>query len=292
MKAIKGALLFGFSALIAGACFSPPDLPIAPQITYEGDIYFVKGQGVQDSLVVTINFKDGDGDLGLSSSAIGSPYNDINLYLANNGDTIALGKNALYDNLPPLVEVPNGATGKLVSVRTPKDPAYAYLPKFNPAANCPFENFTYDTLYVNEPDRAIFDNKNYKVIDTLTSADPRFPRIFLLLDTFYYRQNPNYANIEVAFYVRVDNTGDENTDYQIYDWRKEFCSISFNQRFPELSSKNGPLEGKLTYAMVSAGISSIFAGKALKLKIRIRDRGLHTSNIIDTGDFTLTDISR
>jgi len=107
-----------------------------------------------------------------------------------------------------------------------------------------------------------------------------------LLDTFYYKKNPSYANIDVEFWVK------EGSGYKLFDWEKEFCTISFNQRFPVLSDKEGPLEGSLQYAMVTSGMKTLFSIKTLKLKIRIRDRELNISNIIETPEFTLDKIKR
>ena len=89
-------------------------------------IYFqeAKSPGERDELVLTISFRDGDGDLGLSATDIEPPYHDVNYYLANDGDIIALKKRTVRDDLPQFVDVPPNVTGKLVTVRTPDDPLY------------------------------------------------------------------------------------------------------------------------------------------------------------------------
>jgi hypothetical protein len=68
MKAIKGVSLF-FAGLIilVSSCFNPPEFGLVPEIEYES-IYFAEapvGASTPDSIVVSIRFKDGDGDLGL-----------------------------------------------------------------------------------------------------------------------------------------------------------------------------------------------------------------------------------
>jgi hypothetical protein len=281
MKVLKGLLLFGISTLL-GACFDPPEFPITPVIEFES-IYFKAGSGaVRDSLVFTISFKDGNGDLGLSSTQIDPPYNDITYFLANGGEIIPVQKYTLYNNLPQFVDIPNNVTGKLVTPRTAEDPAYSELPSYNDPFSCTF--YTYTELYVSEEDMGIFEGTDID-IDSILVSD-RFPDVYVLLDTFYYQRNPNYANIEVEFLVK------EGGEYVVYDWEKEFCTISFNQRFPVLSEKEGPLEGDLEYAMVTAGIQSIFSIKTMKLRIKIRDRALNTSNILETPEFTLAKIKR
>jgi hypothetical protein len=282
MKALKGLLLFGISMGVT-ACYDQPDLPIKPKIDFE-DIYFqeAKAVGERDALVVTISFSDGNGDLGLSARDIDPPFHDVNFYLANDGDTVALQKRTVRDDLPQFVEIPPNVMGKLVTVRTPEDPLYKNLiPSYvDDHTSCTY--YTYTEVYVEEKDIQIFDDTyNFSVL-----SYPNRPNVYVLLDTFYYKRNPSYTNIDVEFWVN-DGSG-----FKLFDWEKEFCTISFNQRFPILSDKSGPLEGNLEYAMVTSGMKTVFSNKTLKLKIRIRDRDLNNSNAIETPEFTLDKITR
>ena len=254
-----------------------------PTIDFE-DIYFqeAKAVGERDALVLTVSFKDGNGDLGLSASDIDPPYHDVFYYLANDGDTIALNKRTVRDGLPQFVEVPPNATGKLVTVRTPDDPLYKnVIPAYvDDQASC--THYTYTEVYVEETDRRIFDESyNYTVLSSANRPD-----VYVLLDTFYYRRNPTYSNIDIEFWVNDGN------GFKLFDWEKEFCTISFNQRFPILSDKQGPLEGNLEYAMTTSGMKSVFGNKTIKLKVRVRDRDLNNSNPIETPEFTLDKIKR
>jgi len=279
MSALKGLVLFGISVGVA-ACFDPPEYPIAPEIAFE-DISFREGKAVgeRDALTLTISFRDGDGNLGLSSTDIEPPFHDVNYYLANNGDIIELTKKTVYDDLPQFVDVPPGVTGKLVTNRTPKNPLYTDLvPEYvDEHASCTYYTYTLNGLYVEEDDRHIFDESyNYEV-----KSYPNLPNVYMLVDTFYYQRNPTYANIDVEFWVKDGN------EYKLFDWEKEFCTISFDQRFMVLSDTKRPLSGSIQYDMVTSGMKSIFGTKALKLKVRIRDRSLNNSNYIETPDFTL-----
>lgn len=280
MKALKGLFLFGISIGVT-ACFDPPEFPTTPDIDFES-IYFLEAesQGERDELVLTLTFRDGDGDLGLSATDIEPPYHDVNFYLANDGDTILLKKRTAYGELPQFVDVPTNATGKLVTVRTAEDPLYHDLipPYIDEQSSCTY--YTYTSIYVAEADKHIFDDTyNFE-----TLSYPNLPDVYVLLDTFYYQRNPNYANIDVEFWV------DEGNGYELFDWEKEFCTISFNQRFTVLSDKDGALSGSLEYSMATSGMKSIFSIKPLKLKVRIRDRALNNSNQIETPEFTLDKI--
>lgn len=279
MSALKGLLLFGISTGVA-ACFDPPEYPLTPEIAFE-DIHFREARaiGERDALVLTISFRDGDGDLGLSSADIEPPFHDINYYLANDGDIIELKKRTVYDQLPQFVDIPPGVHGKLATVRTPKDPLYKDLiPAYvDDHISCTDYIYTITGLYVEEADKHVFDESyNYEVL-----TYPNTPKIYMLVDTFYYKRNPTYANIDVEFWVK------EGNDYKLFDWEKEFCTSSFSQRFTVLSDNDRPLSGSLQYDMETSGMKNIFGSKPLKLKVRIRDRSLNNSNFIETPDFTL-----
>ncbi len=279
MSASKGLLLFGIST-VATACFDPPEYPLTPEIAFE-DIQFreARGPGERDALVLTISFRDGDGDLGLSSTDIEPPFHDINYYLANDGDLIELKKRTVYNELPQFVDVPPGVKGKLVTVRTPKDPMYKdKIPAYvDDHSSCTNYVYTITGLYVEEADNHVFDESyNYQVL-----TYPNGAKIYMLVDTFYYKRNPTYANIDVEFWVK------EGNEYKLFDWEKEFCTSSFSQRFTVLSDKERPLSGSLQYDMMTSGMKNIFGSKPLKLKVRIRDRSLNNSNLIETPEFTL-----
>ncbi|HMG90778.1 MAG TPA: hypothetical protein VK589_11990 [Chryseolinea sp.] len=282
MKALKGLLLFGISIGVT-ACYDQPELPAKPEIDFE-DIYFTeaKAVGERDALVLTLSFSDGNGDLGLSPSDIEPPYHDLNYYLADGGDITPLKKRTVRNDLPQFVEVPPNARGKLVTVRTPEEPLYKdVVPSYvDPHTSCTY--YTYTDVYVEETDSHIFDNTyNYKVL-----SYPNRANVYMLTDTFYYKRNPTYTNIDVEFWVN-DGSG-----FRLFDWEKEFCTISFSQRFPVLSDKQGPLEGSLEYAMATSGMKTVFGNKILKLKVRIRDRDLNDSNAIETPEFTLDKITK
>src|SRR6478735_5612912 len=93
MKCIKGLVLPCFLAISLSSCFDPPEFKNTPDITYE-KIQFkeVPGAGTNDSLILYLNFKDGDGDLGLDpDDPIYSqdPYNSSYYFLTTNGCTVS-----------------------------------------------------------------------------------------------------------------------------------------------------------------------------------------------------------
>jgi hypothetical protein len=80
MKVIRGLGLFAIILTGAGACFNPPDFPVTPQIEFESIRYKEVGTGSDakfDSLILTVSFKDGDGNLGLAADETGCVSEDI-----------------------------------------------------------------------------------------------------------------------------------------------------------------------------------------------------------------------
>jgi hypothetical protein len=109
MHLIRGFGLFAIILTVVGACFNPPEFPVEPQIEFESIQYKEYGTGFDtefDSLILTISFKDGDGDLGLDPSEIQEPYNNKFYFIAE-GEFITYETkrtNPNYDTLPDFVK--------------------------------------------------------------------------------------------------------------------------------------------------------------------------------------------
>jgi len=285
MKAIKGLSLFGGVIILVSACFNPPEFPVEPKITYES-IYFGEtpnDQSLGDSIVLSINFKDGDGDLGLDGSDpkySQNPFQPSNLFLAKDGAIVPVALSQHWDDIPYYFIDVEEKQGKLVTLKTRDQTAYNFLPAYS-LGSC---FYIADTIImVDEQDAAILDINTQNIIDTMHSQTN--PSIYVLKDTFYIEANPNYYNITVDFLIK---NGDS---YDVFDWGT--CSSAYNARFPVLSDKDkSPLEGVLRYSLKSSGFRIMFSTKTLKLRIQIKDRLLHSSNIIETPDFTLDKIRR
>jgi len=101
---LNSFLIIGILVFLTG-CPTPPEFPDEPTIEFE-DIQFRQeteqspsGQPLnQDVISVTINFEDGDGDLGLRSSEIEPPYQNFDIPVDENGDLIFFGDSP---DLPP-----------------------------------------------------------------------------------------------------------------------------------------------------------------------------------------------
>jgi hypothetical protein len=288
MNIIKGLGVFFLVILISGSCFDPPEFPIVPEIEYE-DIEFVDGD--TDSLILHINFRDGDGDLGLDNANLeflSDPYNSVFFFQENNGKISKLTTFAATNQIDQydILVIPNPQQGKLVFPRTRKKPEYDSIPPYD----CP--NYEYVSkltrkLLIEHADLAVLDERVI-FLDTLPgqNANGQSTSFYQIQDTLLIQVNPEHYNIEVDFLVKNGST------FEPFDWRETFCQ-TFDGRFPELAKDDGvPLEGTLKYTMNSVGFGDLFRLKTLKLRIQVKDRLRHRSNVIETPEFTLDKIRK
>jgi len=239
-----------------------------------------------------IDFKDGDGDLGLRADETDFPYNPKNYYLADGkggvrpigtySEQITTRGGDLVDILSPVLIPPSDFKGKLITARTRNNPAYDTFPTYPSTFPCQNYAYSYDSVFILEPDTAIF-NKSYYIKRIINTS----PKVYVLQDTLYSQRNPNGSNISVDFMVEQSNG-----TFKPYEWLKESSCDDFNKRFPVLSDRNGPLEGTLRYGMVSKGLTGLFGNKRMYLRVQIRDRALHVSNVETTPPFTLNSIRK
>lgn len=229
---IKYSVLLIIISLISWGCRDLPEYSNIPSIEYN-QVFFKKGE-LTDSLFVSIEFRDGDGDLGLHPDFDnGEPYHAIYHWRKDDGELLTYSDR----NTPP------------------------------------YDTFPYDTILL--PYEFPYYCTTYSIEES---------------DTFWIQQNPDHFNIFVDFYVKKNGT------FTLYDWitaNPPQCGETYNGRFPILntSGQDRPLEGTLKYAITGAGFEVIFKRDTLKLEIRIQDRALNKSNIVQTQEFVLKDIT-
>jgi len=303
MKIIKGLMLFALLVVCASSCFNPPEFSNTPKISLE-DIYFgvSPGNTKPDSVVLSIKFQDGDGDLGLEDNPqsdltkylahSSDPFHPKTYFLANGGDLIPVSTYTAYtDETPPRYFTPvlnlgESQEGKLATDRTREDPPYTDLPPNVFPDEC--YHYTETDLYVVGGDARVLDN-SYNIIDTMT--DFTVP-VYIVHESFYTEKNPNNFNIEVEWFVyNVDSA-----KYVVFNWEEQNaavgCAPSFDGRFPVISQSDNALEGVIHYSMKSNGFLILFSTSKFKLRIQIKDLALNRSNYIETEELTLQDIRR
>lgn len=298
MKLIKGLGLLSFLAIMSGSCFDPPEFPVEPQIEFDR-IEFINSQDPTefDSLNLYINFKDGDGDLGFNVSPddISDPYHSAFFYQENNGKIEPLSTEAGYigQDEYDLLIVDDPGKGTLVTFRTHKKPEYSFLPGGDRCAGSnSLKYYEYldgpiDPTNASDGRRMLIEAADLAVLGPSVEVVDSFPRtkpeFYQIRDTLYYTPNPDHYNIEVDFLVKDPSAPG---GFKEFDWREEFCT-TFDGRFPVFSDKPSSIDGILRYSMTSLGFTSVFSIKTLKLRVTIKDRQRHKSNVIETPEFTL-----
>ncbi len=256
-----------------GACLKQPDLSIIPQISIQ-NVSFVRGSSSQsnptpDTITMTLNFADGNGDLGVSPD-------ETAIYRSSTDSTdIQTPYYYVYDSTQPS--------------------SWLYLHK---------NNFTSADLgkykYVN-----FASFRKYKTLapfDTLPALSCKKWEIRLATqvapivsrDTLFIQNNPNYNNIFVNIYY----TPNLSVPFTYFDPNTYFngtfssnCVGNFvNGRFPILSSNlgsNSPIQGTLTYKFQSFGLYPAFRNNTIKLSIYITDRAFNKSNVVTSSNILI-----
>jgi hypothetical protein len=290
MKVIKGLAILSFFSVLLGSCFDPPEFPAQPEIGFQEIIFKdVVDNRDPDTLILTITFKDGDGDLGLdpeNPEHLTTPYNNSDYFQTNStGEllpiSVDVGEVTGDDGngrFVELLDVADPTIGTFAFFSNRRDPNYAsVLPDFT----C--TDYDYREFVILASDSLALGEFT-SIEDTLTSQGSN-DIYYLVKDSLYAVLNPNHYNIEVDFLVK------EGSTFVEFDWRKEFCT-TFDGRFPILSDSRNALDGTLKYNMESRGFKILFGNKTLKLRIQIKDRALNRSNIVESGEFTLEGIRK
>ena len=128
------AAICGFVALLTASCFDPPTYSPIPSIEFDNVIFKDDPDASNpDSLIVTVRFKDGDGDMGLAASEIGAPYNDKFYWKYNDGTpqgayvTYKTRKLPGFDTLPAFVHPYNCINWEIATVNQKTDTFYFTL---------------------------------------------------------------------------------------------------------------------------------------------------------------------
>ena len=91
---IKNPLWFLVILLAYVSCQDRPVFPLTPSISlsefYFRNIASSDGRNLRDSIVIRVNFEDGDGDLGLRGDETQPPYHLYDV-VTENGDTVRFG---------------------------------------------------------------------------------------------------------------------------------------------------------------------------------------------------------
>ena len=255
MSKYSSLIFASLFVLLVTACYEPPEYPDNPIISFK-DLRFIQVDDGQDSLILTFNFTDGDGDLGLSNNVntnpedFRPPYHSFNAVFDDEGELILFGDTSIA--FPTILRDPFGFDFQGEFEDAPFD---------LPAYNCKDYAFVID-----------------QEADSL-DPDQR--------DTVLIQENPFANNIIIDFY-RKRNGVNENITSEFSVFNPQ-CPETFNSRFPVFDESNigRSLEGSISYAMLSSGFPFVFSNDSIRLDFHIFDRSLNQSNVVSTPYFTL-----
>lgn len=291
MKA-HSLLLFVFSVLL-WSCFEAPDFSPVPKIKFE-DIYFGKSRDEfrPDSLVISISFEDGDGDLGMPANYREEPFHEQNFFVGTSQGFVPVGKKTIIPGYPRFLNIPPTVEGELLLKRSRE--RFPGMVSYFSDSSCIHYTRLDSVLLKTRDIRLLHGSVNYYEIPINPPAEePDFRSIVVVKDTFYIEKNPDYQNIDVEFYRKEqDPSNPSRAIFKLVNWRKEFCTEIFDARFPVLSSKDNALSGTIKYSMTSTQLENIMISDIWKLRIRVRDRNLNVSNVVESREFTLDEIRR
>jgi len=262
MKSANPILLTPIIIFLATfACSPPPKLPATPRIEFIKAEFWDMGLQNPDSLNVTISFEDGDSNLGLDQFDYFSPRpNTIYLFRANSLRDIE--RKFFFDNDGELLKL---------SSKWNKPVPYDTLPDFVHPYNC--TNYTTDTtLYYFSP----IDGMRVEVKDTL-----------------YFQPHVDNFNYFIDFLIKQSDGSFERFPWESFLGAPS-CGETFNTRFTRAdvgtSDDDGPIQGRLTYKMISRGFIFELRNKIFKFRIKIFDRSLNASNTVESEELTLDKI--
>jgi hypothetical protein len=249
------------------SCFDPPVYPDIPEISYKG-IRFVQEEG-QDSLILSFDFQDGDGDVGLSDYDVVPPYHPFN-YIVD-----AEAK-FYYD--------PNTGLEKI-------DPATANLVEYGlEATNGPYYLVSLYDTYAGVYSETDFQLPPYSCRDYYFVSDLDGDTLGSdKTDTILIQTNEFANNIIVKFLRKRNGQLEDITEsLQAADQ----CTPPFNSRIPVFNDDNigRPLRGTIHYPMLSSGFISQFLNDSILIEFYIYDQALNKSNVVTTPAFTLPDL--
>jgi hypothetical protein len=256
-------IIVAITILSLEGCFDPPEYPIVPEISF-ADVRYVEVEG-QDSLILTFNFRDGDGDFGIYNDEVEPPFHRFNYILDSSArftyDNV-IGEDVVIDATVRFVEYGDVGLG------------FPY-----------YEVSNYGTLVGTYSDERIL-LPNYSVCDYLAVPDLEGDTSSQdVEDTLLIAQNPYLNNLDIKFLRKRKGQLEDITDLL----GSESCSPPFNTRIPVFDDDNigRPLNGSVSYPMLSSGFKSTFLVDSIIIEFFIYDRALHKSNVVRSPAFTL-----
>lgn len=252
---IKAILILTF---VATSCdksdeFDTTGFTTKPKIEFQTIDFKDSPPGEADSIVLTISYKDLEGDLGLDQLEIDSPYNWLNFFSNKTGSYFDFENEKLEDLL-------------IYSDRAIIDT----LPPFNDITKCLNWDTNIEFLLANG---SIFKDTIY--------VKRNIYHYNYLIDYYFQNSQGQFELFDWELEIGCYNSFDSRFPLTTCNRGTISCIVG-GGRSPFTIEVKSPYSGNIRFAMASFGFKSLFGGGNIKLKVRIIDRALNISNAIET----------
>lgn len=128
---INWAGVCGMVAIFLASCADPPQYSNVPEIVFDNIIFRdIADPSSVDTLIITVRFKDGDGDLGLDATELSAPYHNKTYYRFADGTYVTYKTRRTiprYDTLPAFIKPYNCINWEIKTVNAKLDTFYFQL---------------------------------------------------------------------------------------------------------------------------------------------------------------------
>ncbi len=265
------AVILGLSLL--WGCYDSPEFDESPEISYE-NISFVDSEEGADSLILSFNFTDGNGDIGLAEGEVFYPFHSTNFVIDSRSEFV-------YDNNLDVTWVRRG-TSSFIEFGQDSLVGPFYLMAIWESLG--FEQpRQYDGLVV-----GVFSEDDFVMpplrCDTYTFVQDT-TNAALQSDTLLISPNDFKDNIVLDFFRKRGGVYENITNR----FTNSPCAEVFRARIPIFDEDNfgRPIVGTINYPLISRGFKTNFINDSIMIEMYIYDRALNQSNVLRTPDFTL-----
>jgi hypothetical protein len=250
------------------SCFDSPEFGNTPHIEFKS-VYFglAPTPNQTDSLVIELDFEDGDGDLGLNDEFRNDIFHEYAVYFQQNNQIV----DSAYKFYPidaseaGFIDVGPDVEGTLVKLGDIPGETDDCVDKYNDP------QYRQQTLFFKPGAENVLQGYTIEEVDGLLKVQGQF-RV---------KENKFNKNIFVTFYKNG----------AAYQWD---CEQNFDGRFTVLSEDSSPLSGTMRYTMSTFELANTMGNPSdvWYLEIQIADRSRKLSNVVRTRSFTLAEITR
>jgi hypothetical protein len=283
MRAIRNIILLTLIAMGGGSCFEQPEYSDIPQIEFVS--LTQERIDLTDSLVLKISFTDGNGDLGLSKEEQDNTCQIINRVRIGSTDEFE-DQICLNNKLYALLLDSENRHILIDKNQSCNYNSLCYNSRFFPTKQVGSNTYSFITYKDRRTDPEYADLPD--IIKPFECTNWEITTINNVTDTLFFNLNKDHVNFEYELLIK----GTDNK-FTPFDFNKELPVCLSppipGGRFPILfSDRSGsPIEGEINYAIVSPALRFVLGLKILKFQIKIRDRALNVSNVVESNEFSL-----